>query len=611
MTAPAPDVAAASFVVRIGTALDPATLAIRPGDVVTWRNEDAQRHRMRSTSGPAEFDSGNLEPGESFSFTFTDPGTYRYRDERDPDLSNYWGTITVTTATPPPGASAPPPPPGATPPPAGVTVTMAGRVFRPASVTIAAGGRVTWRNDDDRDHTVTARDASFDSGLMGTGATFVRTFTTPGTFAYLCLLHPDMTGTVTVTPAPGATPPPPTPTPPPPTPTPVPPPPGPSDVTALDFAFSPATIDVVVGTRVRWANRGAALHTVTAQDGSFDSGLMGPGASFSRVFASPGTFPYLCVLHPGMTGVVRVAASPGATAPPPVPTTPPTPRPTAPPGAVRMLDFAFAPATLRVDAGSVVTWVNDGVAPHTVTARSGAFDSRIVSPGGRYAHVFTVPGTYMYLCSLHPDMTGTILVASADGSVPPPGAVPAAPSGGGGADPDASAPPGTADALMLDFSFDPVVLTVTAGTTVRWRNAGVAIHTVTAGDGSFDSGFVDAGETYARTFDAPRTIDYICALHPQMIGTLVVVAAGEQAPIPSPGSGGPAPVPGGAGGSAGAGGGGSGDRGGDADRRGAAIPGGAVDAGRLAIVLAIVLVAFAVAGRLLRDTMRSGETGAG
>ncbi|MEK6720167.1 MAG: plastocyanin/azurin family copper-binding protein [Chloroflexota bacterium] len=587
---------AASQLVVITSSLNPAVVTIGPGDTVTWRNDDGTRHRMRSTSGPAEFDSGNLDPGATFSFTFSETGTYAYRDERDPNLSNYWGTITVNLVTPPPGVSPTPAPPGATPPPAGATVTMAGRVFRPATITIAAGGRVTWLNDDGRDHTVTARDASFDSGLMGTGATFVRTFTVAGTFAYLCVIHPDMTGTVAVTPAPGTT------APPAPAPTPVPPPPSPSDVSAIDFAFSPATIDIVVGTRVTWANRGIALHTVTATDGSFDSGLMAAGASFARLFGVPGTFPYLCVLHPSMTGVVRVAPAPGATAPPALPTVPPTPRPTAPPGAARILDFAFSPTSIRVTAGSAVTWVNEGVAPHTVTSRTGAFDSRIIAAGGRYTRTFETPGTFLYLCSLHPDMTGSVLVAAADGQVPPPAPIPTPGPGGGGVGPGSSAPPGIADARMLDFAFDPLVLTVSAGTTVRWHNVGVAIHTVTATDGTFDSGFIDAGDEYTRTFTKPGAVDYVCALHPQMIGTVVVLAAGSAGDGDGQVTGDLDPAAGGGGNEPGAAGGGPGA----ADPTGSA-SGDGVDPMRLAVVLGLIAAAFAAGGVVIRDTLRRVE----
>jgi plastocyanin len=87
-------------------------------------------------------------------------------------------------------------------------------------------------------------------------------------------------------------------------------------VSIVDFAFQPASIEVAVGSTVTWTNTGAATHTVTADDGAFDSGRLGSGATFSQTFATPGTFTYHCEIHPQMTGtiVVTEAAAPAAPA---------------------------------------------------------------------------------------------------------------------------------------------------------------------------------------------------------------------------------------------------------------------------------------------------------
>ncbi len=74
---------------------------------------------------------------------------------------------------------------------------------------------------------------------------------------------------------------------------------------------------------------------------------------------------------------------------------------------------------------------------------------------------------------------------------------------------------------MEDNAFDPEVVTVSEGTEVRWINEGAEIHTVTS-EGNFDSGNVEAGETFIHTFDQSGTFDYICTLHPGMEGTVVV-----------------------------------------------------------------------------------------
>jgi plastocyanin len=73
------------------------------------------------------------------------------------------------------------------------------------------------------------------------------------------------------------------------------------------FAFAPATLEVPAGTEVTWTNRDPEAHTVTADDGSFDSGAIDPDGAFSVTFDQSGTVTYVCNIHPAMTGTVRVA----------------------------------------------------------------------------------------------------------------------------------------------------------------------------------------------------------------------------------------------------------------------------------------------------------------
>ncbi len=77
-------------------------------------------------------------------------------------------------------------------------IAMANFAFSPASVTVTAGGKVTWTNTDSVQHTVTADDGSFDSGLLSQGRSFTRAFSRAGTVKFHCSPHPDMTGTITV-----------------------------------------------------------------------------------------------------------------------------------------------------------------------------------------------------------------------------------------------------------------------------------------------------------------------------------------------------------------------------------------------------------------------------
>src|SRR5262245_37219597 len=80
-------------------------------------------------------------------------------------------------------------------------------------------------------------------------------------------------------------------------------------VTMGDNFFSPNSVTVAVGDTVSWRNNGQATHNATASDGSFATGNISPGGSGSHTFSSAGTFDYVCTIHPGMNGTVRVLAS--------------------------------------------------------------------------------------------------------------------------------------------------------------------------------------------------------------------------------------------------------------------------------------------------------------
>ena len=76
---------------------------------------------------------------------------------------------------------------------------------------------------------------------------------------------------------------------------------------------------------------------------------------------------------------------------------------------VAAVDFAFEPDLTEVAAGDAVTWTNDGETIHNVKGKG--FFSEAINPGETYEHEFEKPGTYEYLCNLHPEtMRGTIEV---------------------------------------------------------------------------------------------------------------------------------------------------------------------------------------------------------
>ncbi len=92
-------------------------------------------------------------------------------------------------------ATAPEPPAGG-----GTTVAIDNFAYVPPTLTVASGATVTWTNDDNVQHTVTADNGnSFASTALGQGQTFQLTAPAPGTYAYHCAIHPFMKATLTVT----------------------------------------------------------------------------------------------------------------------------------------------------------------------------------------------------------------------------------------------------------------------------------------------------------------------------------------------------------------------------------------------------------------------------
>lgn len=100
-----------------------------------------------------------------------------------------------------------------------------------------------------------------------------------------------------------------------------------ASVAVGDNFYDPNAVTVQAGATVTWTNNGLALHTVTSDDGVFDSGYnLAPGTTFSFTFANPGTYPYHCLVHGTIqSGTVTVLA---AETPTPPPTPEPTPAPT-------------------------------------------------------------------------------------------------------------------------------------------------------------------------------------------------------------------------------------------------------------------------------------------
>lgn len=168
----------------------PDVLEIPAGTTVTWTNVGTDIHTV--TSDLARFDSGDLRPGESFSHTFNQAGTFEYHC-RFHQAIGMVGKVVVTEST-----TDPAPAPGTK-----TDVRVEDFFFSPTILEIPLGTTVTWTNFGSEVHTATSDLLLWDSGDILPGESFSRTFNRTGTFDYHCRYHRGigMIGQIVVTPA--------------------------------------------------------------------------------------------------------------------------------------------------------------------------------------------------------------------------------------------------------------------------------------------------------------------------------------------------------------------------------------------------------------------------
>ena len=174
--------------------------------------------------------------------------------------------------------------------------------------------------------------------------------------------------------------------------------------------FTPDIVTVPKGDIIEWTNNDTVPHTVTSASdagAAFVSGLIAAGKSYSldtsKLNATESD--YMCTVHPFMTGKIII-------------TKPVISNVTISNGASKQSTGQkyFDPSSLSVKVGTTVVWTNKDSAAHTVTSGdptagpSGQFDSGIIKPGNTFKHTFTNTGTTSYYCSIHPWMTGKIIV---------------------------------------------------------------------------------------------------------------------------------------------------------------------------------------------------------
>jgi plastocyanin len=278
--------------------------------------------------------------------------------------------------------------------------------FSPRRLTVAAGTTVTWSNTGQRPHTATDRGGTFDTKPVAPGASAEVTLSTPGTYFYFCRINPaKMNGVLVVEP-------------------------GPDDVRAVRvqavdpgftgdrLRFDQDRLTVAAGTTLLVANVGGKPHTLTADDGSFDTGVVEPGAEGGRfagknasvTLNKAGTFKFHCEVHPAvMKGVVTVTGQGGGAGPA---------QASAGPREldVGVVDFGFEPKDASVAAGGTVKVTNRGKASHTMTLDDVDADTGTIAPGSSADLTAPdAPGSYSYRCSVHPGrMRGVLVVLGRD-----------------------------------------------------------------------------------------------------------------------------------------------------------------------------------------------------
>jgi plastocyanin len=214
---------------------------------------------------------------------------------------------------------------------------------------------------------------------------------------------------------------------------------------------------------------------------------------------------------------------------------------------ITIQNFAFGPASVTIPVGSTVTWTNqESGVDHTTTSDASstvAWDSRNLAPGASYSVTFIQTGTFTYHCSIHPFMTGTIIVQGAGNPTTTntigPNAT-ATPTATPSPTPTATVPPRPPTATPVPnsppkrkaisvkqsgftYRFAPATVTVKVGTRVTWSNLTGAPHTVTArGTWKFASKMFTRNHTVSFTFKKVGTYKYFCSIHPYMKGTIVV-----------------------------------------------------------------------------------------
>ena len=175
----------------------------------------------------------------------------------------------------------------------------------------------------------------------------------------------------------------------------------------------------------------------------------------------------------------------------------------------------YDPDVSSVPKGYTVVWINADTAAHTATSSADfgeTFDSNLLNPGEKFTLDTSklAIGEYQYMCNVHPWMTATLVIQEPKEDV------------------KVVIPQGASTQKTGQVYYDPDVVKIAAGTSVVWENTDSVVHTVTSGNskegpnGSFDSGMINASDSFKFTFNDPGKQDYYCMVHPWMAGSVDV-----------------------------------------------------------------------------------------
>jgi plastocyanin len=178
-------------------------------------------------------------------------------------------------------------------------------------------------------------------------------------------------------------------------------------------------------------------------------------------------------------------------------------------GSNPQLNFSPGRITVVIGVNNTVIFENLDAVPHTVTASDHSFDSGSIAGGATWNYTFSSPGNFSFYCQYHSWMKGTVVVKQgAPGSLLGLVTIPS----GTGSNPD------------LSFQPKDFLLIIGVNNTVKFVNLDSVPHSVTADDGSFDSGSIAGGHFWTHTFTTTGTFTYHCSYHSWMKGTMTIVS---------------------------------------------------------------------------------------